>query len=201
MNKLRLGILLILFFISLTGCQDKISTTEVNNESTEVSIEDNNQNIPEIVFMYDANYNDEEIGTYIFDYQGNIYFSVEEEIVFCNYLDMIDKYQSGDLHKKSEIYGKVGVEVLLEKYNLFRKIVLEEEYNIVPKEWCLDSLVLEEQWSGLYYNSMGDIEVITIFQQGAQEYDVSDQRMYEIIEWVTDAIGAQSIYIDNYGHY
>ncbi len=171
MNKILKVMILIILCVFFTGC---------NKEEQET--------MPEIVFMYSSNYNGERVKLYLYDNQGNIYFSNERDVYYCQYINLVEQYTSGSLKDKITLVATIDTEELQEKYDLLKEIMSTGEYEIVSMDYWLNIEVAREEWTGIYYDTKGNTEIVTLYEEDEGYHKCSDERAYEIIEWINAII-------------
>ena len=183
------GIVFIILCFSIFGCTGCSHSEEYNTQS-----ESNNHatkskgDMPNIIFMYRYNYADEEFGQYTIDKEGNIYYTNDREIVYCEYSELLGKYRSGDFQSKSIVVGTVEYESIEEKYYLMRQIVDDGEYEVVSYGESLDMVTTEEDWYFIFNDENEIAKIMQVFCAGEVRYFPNDPRVLEIVEWFNNAI-------------
>lgn len=146
--------------------------------------------MPVMPFAYRAECND----IYVFDCNGNIYkitrtskitnsFEWAEPTVQC--------LEEGSTLDWLEKVGIVDIEILQEKYNLFREIIKNPKFaiycktDIIPNDIDFPYTKTTEHWYGYISRITGR----DIFYTGYLEYDVTDDRAFEIVDWINEEVG------------
>ena len=146
--------------------------------------------MPVMPFAYRAESSD----IYVFDCNGNIYkiartleiansFEWAEHTVQC-----LEERETLDWLEK---IGVVDLETLQGKYNLFREIIKNPQFaiycksNIIPNDINHSYTETTENWYGYISGITGK----DIFYTGYLEYDVTDDRAFEIIDWINEEVG------------
>ena len=146
--------------------------------------------MPVMPFAYRAKCND----IYVFDYNGNIYKIVRNSKMTDSFEwaePTVQCLKDGSTLDWLEKVGVVDIEILQEKYNLFREIMKNPKFAIYPKSNIIPNDInhsytkTTENW----YGYIKDMEVTNIFYDGYLGYDVTDDRAFEIVDWINEEVG------------
>ena len=142
------------------------------------------QEMPEIVFMYESEHYTKETykGCFV-DNQGNIFYSENTELKQYTVQTLIDMYRKGELDELWELCGSVEMEELQTYYKKLLKMY-NNEFELTPDSYGIDAIVDEEYWSGMYYDKEHEIKGQWFFMDGATKYTPSDEVALEIVEWM-----------------
>ena len=186
MKKIIFVLSIILTSILLSGCQEKNSLTGETEQQAKVSnsIEVLTE-MPDIVFMYSYQYYPERFAKCVFDKDGNIYYSCEEEVFYLNYKDMLELYTSGELKNKMELIGTIDTSELEENFQSFLEIMRDGGVNLTSDDWIIDEIVPIEKWYGLYYDKDGNVEITLLYLEDEGEHYTNDARVDKLVYWVS----------------
>lgn len=146
--------------------------------------------MPCVVFAYRNDYSD----VYIFDANGDIY-EISGKSGKTNGLEWVeptvDSLKEGNIGPWLEKVGTVEIDLLQEQYNMFRKMT-ERDYgvyptvNIIPTDEDSSSQYLRK--SDYWYGFLSDTEIYAFYYKGYLQYDVTDKRAYQIVNWINDEL-------------
>lgn len=148
------------------------------------------QKMPCVVFAYRNDYSD----VYIFDANGDIY-EISGKSGKTNGLEWVeptvDSLKEENIGPWLEKVGTVEIDLLQEQYNMFRKMT-ERDYgvyptvNIIPTDEDSSSQYLSK--SDYWYGFLSDTEIYAFYYKGYLQYDVTDKRAYQIVNWINDEL-------------
>ena len=146
------------------------------------------EDMPDIVFMYSSNYERETFKQYVFDKDGNIYFSDKKEIYFLNDSELLDLYSSGELKNKMKLLGTIDSSELNKYFQLFLEIMHVGGVNLTSADYTVDAIMPQESWYGLYYNRKGNVESSLLYKDDSGEYYTNNPKADEIVQWMSKII-------------
>ncbi len=148
-----------------------------------------NYEMPVMPFAYRAENSD----VYVFDCNGNIY-KISRNSGMTNSFDWLTPtVQCLEVGKTLDWLEKVGttdLEILQQKYNIFRKIIKNPKFaiyntrNIIPNDVDHSYTQTTEHWYGYINGTQGK----DIYYKGYLEYDVTDERAFWIVNWISDEV-------------
>ena len=146
------------------------------------------EDMPDIVFMYSYEYNHEYFESYVFDKNGNIYYSSKEEVCSHSYKEKLDLYATGELKNKMELIGTIDTSELEKFFQSFLEIMHDGGVNLTSDDCIPDVIAPWERWYGLYYDKNGDVELTLLYQEDAGTHYTNDTRADEIVEWMKQIV-------------
>ncbi|MDE7366612.1 MAG: hypothetical protein K2N24_04585 [Lachnospiraceae bacterium] len=153
--------------------------------------------MPEIVFEY-LYYMDyfgtrdiPPYDTWWIEQDGTICHSRDEAYQQYTAKDLMEQYESIKAELDYEVVGTVDVDVLQEKWQILQEIVNGENNEVLIEEDMLTVVKPEEMWYGYYYNSDGELKVVTLRGEGNTMYINQDPRARELADWLDEVFQAE----------
>lgn len=189
MRKIIVISFVIFTSLLLSGCQEKVSVNEKNEQLSNASNSiDVLEETPDIVFMYSYHYDHERFKKCVFDKDGNIYYSQEEEILYLNYKDLLELYASDELKNKLELIGTIDTSELDKYFQLFLEIMRDGGVQLTSEGYVIEMVVPEENWSAFYYDNTSNIAATLLYRKDAGFHHTNDARADEIVQWMNEII-------------
>lgn len=162
--------------LSLSGCSQQPEIPEVE--------------MPEIVFKYF--YYMDYFGTrdippydiWWIERDGTAYHGGDE--THRSAVNLMEQYESIKAEFDYEVVGTVDVEILQEKWQVLQEIVNGENNEVLIEDDMLTVVKPEEMWYGYYYNSEGELKVVTLRGEGNLTYTNQDPRARELADWLDE---------------
>ena len=170
MKRVWMIFICVSLLLSLSGC------------SQEQEIE-----MPEMVFRYFYHFDYREAPPYDIwwiERDGTICYCGNED--YQSAVDLMEQYESIKAELDYEVLGTVDTEVLQEKWQVLQEIVNGENNEVLIEEDMLDVVKPEEMWYGYYYNSEGELKVVTLRGEGNTMYINQDPRARELADWLDE---------------
>ncbi len=177
MKRLWMFFICVSLLLSLSGC------------SQQQEIE-----MPEIVFEYF--YYMDYFGTrdippydiWWIEQDGTVYHGGDE--THRSAVDLMEQYESIKTEFDYEVVGTVNVDVLQEKWQVLQEIVNGENNEVLIEEDMLTVVKPREKWYGYYYNSDGELKIVTLRGEGNTMYINQDPRARELADWLDEVFQA-----------
>lgn len=165
-------IFFLLLCILLTGCDKKM---------------------PEITFVYiSCNEYDNWYEECVIDNQGNIYYTNEKEVYDYTTQDLANMCKAGSLSEEMECIGTIEVAELQDMYNMCKEVV-DDEYEVLDDGLFVDGFVKRKSWFVVSYDENGDLEHDYIYKDGDACYEPSDERAWDIVNWMNEVMGVETM--------
>lgn len=189
MRKIIVISFVILTLLLLSGCLEKVSVTE-ENEQLDVDTDSMaiSEDMPDIVFIYSQEYNYEYFTSYVFDKTGNIYYSDKEEIYYLHSDELLELCSSGKLGNRMTLLGTIETSELNKYFQLFLEIMKDGGVTLTSDNWVVDEIMPHDTWHGLYSDKMGNIELTLLSKEDNGNYHTNDPRADEIVEWMKQIV-------------